>query len=56
LPVVDGVLHPVGAVVVFAIPEELPVALPYAPEALDTSDGRGEETLNGPLLVAVLAV
>lgn len=55
LPVVAGALQPVGRVVRFAIPEELPVRLPYVPTAVDTLDAV-ETALKGPLLMVVLAV
>lgn len=54
LPLEAGALHPVGNVVVFAIPDELPLAEPYVPVAVDTSEA-WEKALNGPLLVDVLA-
>jgi len=55
LPVVDGAFQPVGNVVVFAIPDILPFIAVCDPVAVDTLTAC-EEALNGPLLIAVLAV
>ena len=56
LPVADGALHPVGNVVVLAMPDELPVWEPYVPCVVVVTSLAWEDALNGPLLVDVLAV
>jgi len=50
-PVVEGAFHPVGNVVVFAMPEALPLTAVCDAVAVTS----GETALKGPLLVDVLA-